>query len=161
MAATQLQSVTNFTTPSSPLPMSGLASFLNNIFSWVGILMASVSGINFGSANTDYVVNISLPAGFTRYLISSVSISGASADISAATCGLFTATGGGGTAIVASGSAITVSATADATNNNAMSFALTDQNTRSYTVTALYFRVQSAASGTPTASVTVRYIPLP
>ena len=161
MAAAQVQTATTFTTPSSPLPMSGLASFLNNIFASFSNLDQTLTGVNFGAANTDNPITISLPQGFTRYLVQNVYISGASADISAATCSLWTGAGGTGVSIVPSASAVTVSATADATVNNLQSAPVTDSGTRSYTSTTLYFRTQTAASGSPTASVTIRYASLP
>lgn len=159
--ATQVQTQTTFITPSSPLPMSALASFLNNIFASIANLSQTLTGVNFGAANTDNPITISLPQGFTRYLVTNVIISGASADISAATCSLWTGAGGTGVSIVPSASAVSVPAIADATVNNAENITITDSATRSYTSTTLYFRTQTAASGSPTASVTIRYVPLP
>ena len=160
MAAAQVQTATTFTTPSSPLPMSGLASFLNNVLSCLGMLIQTLTGVSFNSGNTDYQIVISLPAGFTRYFINTVCISGASGTLTTATAGLFTATGGGGVTIAAN-QAVTVSTASNDTVNNMQSLTLTGTATTAFSDTALYFRIGTAEGSAQTASVTVRYTPLP
>jgi hypothetical protein len=60
--------------------------------------------VNFNVANTDAQFPVTLPTGFTRYLVTSVRISGASASLTTATAGLFTAASGGRlSALVATG----------------------------------------------------------
>src|SRR6266576_3173052 len=76
-----------------------------------------LTGVNFNAANSDNPIAVSLPTGVTRYMVSAVLLSKASASISTATAGLFTAAAAGGVPIVNGGSAITVTATAANTNN--------------------------------------------
>jgi hypothetical protein len=120
-----------------------------------------VTGVNFNSTNTDTSLAITLPTGFTRYMVSSLRISGASVSISTATCGLFTAAGGGGVPIVTAATAITVTTASDNTNNNSQSFTINNQNTQSFTATPLFFRVAAAEGSAATANVSVAYVPLP
>jgi hypothetical protein len=119
-----------------------------------------VTGINFNSATTDTAITVPLPTGFTRYLVSSVTISGASGTLTTATCGLFTATGGGGVSICAD-QAITVASASDATNNNAQGLTITDGPTRSYTAATLQFRIGTAEGSAATATVSLSFTPLP
>lgn len=121
------------------------------------------AAVNFNSANTDTAIAISLPTGFSRYLVNAVRISGASASITTATFGLFTATGGGGTTIISGGTAITVSSASDASSNNSMSAAVSNANTQSYTLASfptLYFRVVNAQGSAATANVEIIIVPL-
>lgn len=110
-------------------------------------------GVNFNSANTDTPIAITLPTGYTTFIVSNLYISGASGSITTATAGLFTAAAGGGTALVAGGTAITVSTAAANTNNNTMVFSISDSNTQSYNLTTLYFRVAAAEGSAATANV--------
>ena len=126
-----------------------------------GRLQVSAPGLNFNAANTDNPINIALPAGFTRYRIALIIISGASAAINMATCGVFTAQSAGGTAVVTTGTAITVTATAGDTNNNMQSLPVNDQNTMFFIDATLYFRVQTAEGSSATANVNIFYEPLP
>lgn len=121
------------------------------------------SSVNFNSGNTDTAIAITLPTGFTRYIVQAVRISGASASITTATFGLFTSTGGGGTAIITGGS-ITVSTASENTNNNAQSSGATNANTQSYAVAStatLYFRVQTPQGSAATANVEILINVLP
>lgn len=122
-------------------------------------LLPQTVDFNTGSADTPFTV--ALPAGFTRFLVDSVRINGASHSLVTATCGLFTAAAGGGVAVVTGASAITVSATADNTNNNAQSLTVNNQGTQSYNVATLYFRVGTPEGVAATGSVTITIIPLP
>jgi hypothetical protein len=117
------------------------------------------AGINFNSANSDNAIAIPLPAGFTRYRIERVTISGASHSLTTATCGLFTAINAGGVAAVAGASAISVGATADATANNMQSLTLAS-GTTSFAAATLYFRVQTAEGAAATGDVAILYQPL-
>lgn len=120
--------------------------------------------VNFNAGNTDTIFPITLPTGFTRYCVSSVRISGASASLTTATAGVFTASAGGGVAVVTAASAITVSSTADATNNNTMAVAINNSNTTTYTLAGnpnLYFRVATPQGSTATAGVTIAIAPVP
>lgn len=125
-----------------------------------GRIIFVLSAVNFNLANTDNIITVTLPTGFSRYVVESVRISGASASISTATAGLFTASGGGGVAIVTGATAITVTSAADATNNNTMSFAINNSNTESYTAGTLFFRTAAAQGSAATANVTLTIIPL-
>jgi hypothetical protein len=115
------------------------------------------------SADGDTIVPVTaLPSPFTRYLINTVRLSGASADLSTATAGVFTAAGGAGVAIVTAASAITVTATADATNNNAQTMTLNNAQTTSFTAAGqpnLYFRVAGTASGTGNVTIALTLLP--
>lgn len=119
----------------------------------------TATAVNFNSANTDTTITITLPTGFTKYVVSRVYIYGASASISTATCGLFTAAAAAGFAIVASGTAITVTATAAATANSAQIMTLV--STSFFTGTSLFFRVQTAQGSPATANVVVEVLMLP
>jgi hypothetical protein len=155
--------IANLTTPSSPLTMSALATFLNGVFALIDKLCAVGAALNFNSGATDNAITINLPAGFTRYVVTDIRISGASASISTATLSVYTATGGsGGSGVaVASDQAITVTSASQNTNNNAMSLTLNDSATRSYNAATLYARVGTAEGGTATANVSISYKPLP
>jgi hypothetical protein len=50
-------------------------------------------GGNFNAANTDMVMPISLPTGYTQYMVAAVRIAGASGSLTAATAGVFAAGG--------------------------------------------------------------------
>lgn len=151
------------------LPTTGLtgsvsvAQMGNTTYAVGNVAIVSAS-INFNSANTDNAIALSLPTGFTRFLVSAVRISGASASITTATCGLFTATGAGGTAIVTSASAITVNTASEGTNNNSQALTVNNANTQSYllsSVPSLYFRVQTAQGSAATANVQIIIAMLP
>jgi hypothetical protein len=126
-----------------------------------GVFSSTLQGINFNSTNTDFPIAINLPAGYTRYRIENILISGASASLSTATCGVFTQAAGAGTPVVTSASAITVTQSANDTNNNMQSLTISDQNTMSLIDTTLFFRVQGAQGSPATGTVTVFYQPIP
>jgi hypothetical protein len=116
--------------------------------------------VNFNSANSDTQIPIVLPAGFTRYRISSVVISHASQTLTTATFGLFTAAGGAGTALIAGGTAITVSTASENTNNNMQTNAAINTNTESFNASSVFFRVGTAQGAAATADVTISYTPV-
>ncbi len=121
------------------------------------------TGINFNSANTDTTIPITLPTGYTRYVVAALYISGASASISTATAGVFTAAGAGGVA-VASTQALTVTSAADATNNNTMVLNINNSSTESYTVASqpnLFFRVVNPQGSAATANFVLQIRALP
>lgn len=131
---------------------------------YAATLMITISGVDFNSANTDNAIAITLPTGFTRYLVAAMRISGASASISTATMGLFTSTGGGGTALVAGGTAITITTASDGTNNNAQNVTVNNSATQAYTAAGfptLYFRVGTAQGSAATGNVALQILPLP
>ena len=130
----------------------------------VGSVAIFSLAVNFNAANTDNAIAITLPTGFTRYIVSAVRISGASASITTATCGLFTAAAAAGTAIVTSASAITVSTATEGTNNNSQALTVNNSNTQSYllsSVPSLYFRTQTAQGSAATANVQIIVAMLP
>lgn len=151
----------NFTVPGSPLPMSALATFINAALAAIGRLQVTATAVNFNSANTDTPITINLPTGYSRYRVTDVVISGASASLTTATCGLFSVTGAGGTAIVTSASAITVSTASANTNNNAQALTVNNSGTAAYNFATLYFRVQTAEGSAATGNVSITYEPLP
>lgn len=118
------------------------------------------ASVNFNSANTDTALPITLPPGFTRYVVQSVRISGASQTLTTATAGAFTAAAGGGVAVVTAASAITVSTAADATNNNTQAMTVNNAATESYTAAILYFRVATAQGAAATGTVTIAITPM-
>jgi hypothetical protein len=135
-------------------------------------LVATATGVNFNSGNTDNAITLALPSGFTRVRLLSVSLSNASHTLVTATCGVFTATAAGGVALVTSASAITVSAITDATANNMQVFDRTSGLTAAAANTSfvaqslatpntIYFRVQTAEGAAATGDVTVTYTPMP
>lgn len=130
----------------------------------VGQYLLVASGVNFNSANTDTAFNISLPTGFTRYVVAAARIVGASASLTTATCGIFTAAAAGGTAIVASGSAVTVSTASENTNNNSQALTIVNANTNNWqlsTTPTIYFRVQNPQGSAATATVVLLIVPIP
>ena len=136
---------------------------LNQLFTFV-----TVTGINFGSGNTDTAfVFPSPPTGYTRYSLRAAVISSPSATLASATCGIFTATAAGGVALVASGTAVTITTAADSTANNFQALTPVNVNTMTNLFSALgtantiYFRVQTAAGAANTASVTMQIEWLP
>jgi hypothetical protein len=126
----------------------------------VGQLAATITGVNFNSANTDNAINIPLPTGYSNYRITGILISNASASLTTATCGVFSATGGGGTAIVASATAITISTGSTNTNNNQQVLTFSNSNTEAFNFSTIYFRVQTAEGSAATGTVTVFYQPV-
>lgn len=117
--------------------------------------------VNFNSGNTDTAITINLPAGVTNYKISSILIANPSASLSTATFGVFTAAAAGGTAIVTAATAITITTASGNTNNNMMSATVNNQNTMSFNLTTLYFRVATAQGSAATGSVIIHVQPLP
>lgn len=126
-----------------------------------GMLASVLQGINFNSANTDNPIPINLPAGYTRYRIHQILISGASASLSTATCGVFTQPSAAGVGVVASGSAITVTQSLGDTNQNMQALPIANQNTMSLIDTTLFFRVQTPQGVAATGNVAIFYQPLP
>jgi hypothetical protein len=116
--------------------------------------------VNFNVGTTDTSFTIPIPTGFTRYVVDSVRISGASQTLSTATAGLFTAAAGGGVAIVTAASAITVTSAAESTNNNTQSFTVNNANTESYNAATLFFRVANPQGAAATGTVTIAVRPL-
>ncbi len=130
----------------------------------VGMFIATFSGVNFNSANTDNQFNISLPTGFTRYQILRLQISHASGTLTTSTFGVFSAAGGAGTAVVASGTANTVSTASENTANNTMTTTVAvgaSGGTTSINFASLFFRVQTAQGSAATADVTILYHAMP
>jgi len=126
-----------------------------------GVFQNTALNINFNATNTDTPIAINLPAGYTRYRIKQILLSGASGTLSTATCGVFTATGAGGTAIVTSATAITVTSASSDTNHNMQSFTINNQDTLAWFDTTIYFRVQTPQGVAATGNVAVFYEPLP
>lgn len=117
--------------------------------------------VNFGSANTDFALTLpTLPTGYTRWKLSTVQITGASANISAATFGVFSTTGGGGLTLLTSGTACTVTATTDDTaGNSQQAGGITTVSITPGGTPSPQFRVQTAAAS-GTAKVTATWVPL-
>jgi len=131
---------------------------LTNLY---GMLVSGVIAVNFNAGNTDTAIPINLPAGYTRYRIHGINISGASASLSSATCGVFTAQAAGGVAVVTSGTAVTITTSLADTSNNAQSLTVNNQNTIALSDPVLYFRVQTPQGVPATANVSIFYQPLP
>lgn len=124
----------------------------------------TAKAVNFNAANTDTVIPLQIPGGYTRFRMTLIAISNPSHSLSTATCGLFTAAAGGGIAIVTGGSAITVTATTEETNNNMQVLTVNNINTLSYNIADvpnLYFRVGTAQGAAATADVTIMLWLLP
>ena len=139
------------------------ASILNTTEYFPGVLFIRAIGVNFNSI-ADTALSITLPKGFTRYLISSVRITNASASLTTAKFGVFPTTGGGGTAIVASGTAITVSTASDATVNNMQQTSSINGAAMSYLVAntpTIYFRVTTVQGSAATADIDLFIFCLP
>lgn len=123
------------------------------------ITFNATATVNFNSV-ADTAVTITLPTGFTNYVLEGIHISSASQTLTTATVGVFTAAGGAGTAIVTGGSAVTVSTAAANTLNNAQSLSINNQNTQAFNFGTLYFRITNPQGVAATATVTFRIIPL-
>lgn len=154
-------------TTSNTLKIHGVtantAANLQGLLSVQAIIFSQT--VNFNVANTDTAFTIpALPTGYTRYVVSSVRISGSTGSLSTATAGLFTATGGGGSAIVTGGSAISITNGTDGTVQNAMAMGVANANIQSFTATGfptLYFRVANAQGVAATATVTLTLSVIP
>lgn len=130
----------------------------------MGLLSATITGVNFNSGNNDNAIFLPLPFGLTRFFVLRVDTHNANHSLTAANFGVFAAPGGAGQAIIAAGTALTVSATANATLNNMQSTgslavdfvgsALSPANT-------IYYRVGTAEGAAATGDVTVYYMPKP
>lgn len=118
------------------------------------------ASVNFNVANSDTTFPIVLPAGFTKFMVTSVIIANPSVAINTCTFGLFTAAAGGGVPIVAGGTAVTVSSASDNTNNNSQATTPTNAATQSFNVAALFFRVGTAKGSAATATVLIHIRPL-
>jgi hypothetical protein len=132
-----------------------------NVSTSQGLTQFVVDNVNF-NATGDTPITVTLPTGYTRYVVSGLYLSGASASISSSSVGLYTAASGGGTAIVTAATP-TVTASADMTNNNTMSMTVINANTESYLVAnegTLYFHVATAQGSAATANVTLQIRPL-
>ena len=160
----------------SPILQSGtvtpghLASFVTDgVVGDAGVTLSNTQGqfvavstnINFNAANTDNPISINLPAGYTRYRISNILISGSSGTLASCTCGVFTGVGAGGNAVVAGGTAVTITTNVLDANNNMQFLTVIQQNTTAWSDIVLYFRVQAPQGVAATASVSIRYEPLP
>lgn len=126
-----------------------------------GMLAATRTQINFNNLNLDFPINIPLPNGFTRYRISGITLSNASADLSAATVSVWTGAAATGTQVVTSGTVVTVTSAAADTVNNMQRFTVNNQNTVAYNDPILYFRVQNPTGTLCTGDVSIFYEPLP
>jgi hypothetical protein len=128
------------------------------------VLSAVATAVNFNSANTDTELTITLPTGFTRFIVNRLYIFGASGTLSTSTVGLFTNTGGAGTTIQAN-TANTITTASDGTTNNIMNTAIAFVGSfvsASLPVpNKLYFRVGTAQGVAATANVILIYVPLP
>jgi hypothetical protein len=122
------------------------------------ILSFKVS-VNFNAGSTDTAIPITLPAGYTRYAIDFVRLSGASGTLTTATVGVFSSTGGGGTTIVTSG-AITVSTASEDTANNSQFFLIAAGATPiTFTGANVYVRVGTPQGSAATGTMTIGIIP--
>lgn len=124
----------------------------------IGTIRYRITGVNFNSANTDNAMTITLPTGVSRWSVTRVMLTNASASISTATVGVFTSTGGGGQTIAAN-QAITVTASAADTNNNMMQLTLTNANSMAYNDTTIQVRVGTAQGSAATADIVLDIYP--
>lgn len=125
----------------------------------VGQLAVTVRGVDFNSANTDTPLPIVLPPGYSRYLVTGVRISGASASLTTASFSLYTAPAAGGTAILSTTTS-TVNTASEGTNNNAQNAVPSTANSQSYNGNTLYFRVITPQGSAATANITLTIIPV-
>lgn len=119
--------------------------------------------VNFNAGATDTVIPVTMPAGFTRFLLSAIRISGASGTLTTSTFGLYTAAAAGGIALITAGTACTVSNGTDGTTANTQTVAAAD-GTRSHqaiNVPNIYFRIATPQGSAATADVTVVLVALP
>lgn len=126
-----------------------------------GTFRADALGVNFNVTNQDFPIAVNLPAGFTRYRIQFIALSGASGTLTTATCSMYTQIGAAGVNIVASGTAITVNTNLNDTNNNFQLFTVVNQNTLCLVDTTIYFRVQNPQGVAATGNISIFYQPLP
>jgi hypothetical protein len=123
--------------------------------------VATITAVNFNATNSDNVIDINLPSGFTRWRCNRFIISGASGTLTSATCGVFTQASASGVTIVNGGTGVTINTSLIDTNNNMQTLSPNNQNTLAYSDTVIYFRVQNPQGSAATANVSVYYEPLP
>lgn len=141
------------------------ADHVHPIATQIGMMSASVTAVNFNSANTDNAITITLPPGYTRFTMWRVYIDHASASLTTSTFGVFTSSGGAGNALVPAGTANTISTASDNTTNNMMvgnlAINVSSVSASLPTPNTIYFRVGTAQGSTATADVTLLYVPMP
>lgn len=120
----------------------------------------TVISVDFNSANTDNAITVPLPPGMTRWLPSSLRISGASAINTTATFGVWSGAGATGTNFVASGTAGALSSTSENAAGNYQGCSLLGTS-NCWNYTTIYFRVQTAQGSACTANVMFTIAALP
>lgn len=160
----QLSGITTATTRTYTLPNANGTLLYSGGPGGAGFIYSSSASVNFNSGNTDTALTITLPAGFTRFIVNRLYISNATQTLTTSTVGLFTATSGGGVSIQAL-TANTVSTAADGTANNIMltatGFVGSFVSASLGTPNTIYFRVGTAQGAAATGDVTVYYVPVP
>jgi hypothetical protein len=110
---------------------SGTAQVLTSLTA-PALVGVTVPNYNFNPASppTDTAVPVTgrCPSSYSRYVLNSVRINGASASLTTSTIGVYTSPSAGGVAIDAT-QAVTVSTSADGTNNNAQALTPSASNT--------------------------------
>jgi len=134
---------------------------LSNALTQIGQQYIVLTAVNFNASNTDNTVTVTLPTGFTTYMIDSIRITGASGTLTTATCGVFTGAGGTGTAIVTSATAVTVATASANSANSAQMLTVNNASTIAYNLATFFFRVQNPQGVAATANVIIHITACP
>jgi len=123
-----------------------------------------IMGLGLSLAATGDIATLTLPAppaGFSRYIIVQLRVSGASGNISTGVVGVWTGANETGVNVVAQ-TATGVTTGADGTNGNANGLASTNQSTQVYTPAGfpqLFLHVSTAVAGTANFAIQIIWLP--
>lgn len=120
--------------------------------SQIGVL----KGANFNST-ADQAITIAIPAGATKYIITNIMVTNASANLTTAVGGFYTAASKGGTTLVANTQVYTSCSTATGVQRVTLATGAADNT---YTATTQYLSLTTGQGSTATADVYVFGIPL-
>jgi hypothetical protein len=124
----------------------------------VGLLASAT--VNFNALG-DTAIPIPLPAGYTRYFVGAVRVTGASATISVAKLGIYTQPSQGGFAQVAPVAVVISTIAADTVGNMASPGPIVSTGTIALDVANLYANISVVQGSAVTATVTIQYTCLP
>lgn len=121
--------------------------------------------IDFNTTNTDYPVTITLPTGYTKFILASIRTvnTGTTASLTTATYGVWTGAGETGTAIVTSGAVLSaITTNAPATNAAYVVSSLAVGGTAYFNSgTTFYYRMKTAQGAAASGTAIFQLIPIP
>jgi hypothetical protein len=125
-----------------------------------GLLVFGTTGINANSANTDYPITISLPTGFTKYIIFRVQAYNPSTSMTTATGGVFSEAGGTGTTIVTNAALSGLVTNTPGANQGAINHTVVNVNSFFMTDTTLFYRIGTAQGSAATFDAVIIIFPV-